>query len=54
VQTEEMRTQLVYQVRIYVCNPQGELRLGMPASVHIPLKQTETAPGVNDPCHGQE
>jgi HlyD family secretion protein len=54
VQTQEMRTQLVYQVRIYVCNPQGELRLGMPASVHISLKQVETAPGGNDPCHGQE
>ncbi|OIO67923.1 MAG: hemolysin D [Zetaproteobacteria bacterium CG12_big_fil_rev_8_21_14_0_65_55_1124] len=54
VQTEEMRTQLVYQVRIYVCNPQGELRLGMPASVHISLKQAQTAPGGNDPCHGQE
>ncbi len=54
VQTEEMRTQLVYQVRIYVCNPLGELRLGMPASVHISLKQAQAAPGGNDPCHGQE
>jgi len=51
VQTEELRTQLVYQVRIFVCNPQGELRLGMPASVRIPLVQA--APGGNDPCQGQ-
>lgn len=54
VQTEEMRTQLVYQVRIFVCNPQGELRLGMPASVHIPLKQTPSPAGNSDPCHAQE
>ncbi len=54
VQTEELRTQLVYQVRVYVCNPRGELRLGMPASVHISLHQTQVAPGGNDPCqHGQ-
>jgi len=53
VQTEEMRTQLVYQLRVYVCNPQGELRLGMPASVHIRLDQAKAAPGDNDPCQGK-
>jgi HlyD family secretion protein len=37
VQTRELRTRLVYQVRVYVCNPQDELRLGMPATVIIPL-----------------
>lgn len=37
VQTEEVRTRLVYQTNIVVCNPEGELRLGMPAVVHIPL-----------------
>jgi HlyD family secretion protein len=37
VQTEEVRTSLVYQVRVHVCNPQGELRLGMPATVILPL-----------------
>jgi HlyD family secretion protein len=40
VETTEERTKLVYQVRIYVCNPQNELRLGMPATVVIPLTQT--------------
>ncbi|MDA8163278.1 MAG: efflux RND transporter periplasmic adaptor subunit [Desulfobacteraceae bacterium] len=40
VETTEERTKLVYQVRIYVCNPQNELRLGMPATVVIPLNQT--------------
>ena len=35
VETPELRTRLVYQVRVYVCNPEGELRLGMPATVEI-------------------
>jgi HlyD family secretion protein len=35
VETTEVRSSLVYQVRIFVCNPQGELRLGMPATVTI-------------------
>jgi HlyD family secretion protein len=35
VETPELRTRLVYQVRIYVCNPENELRLGMPATVTI-------------------
>jgi HlyD family secretion protein len=39
VETREVRTKLVYQVRVFVHNPQGELRLGMPAVVTIPLNQ---------------
>lgn len=39
VETTEVRSSLVYQVRIFVCNPQDELRLGMPATVTIPLGQ---------------
>ncbi len=39
VETTEVRSSLVYQVRIFVCNPQGELRLGMPATVTIALSQ---------------
>lgn len=42
VETTEVRTTLVYQVRIYACNPLGELRLGMPATVTIPLSQPKT------------
>ncbi len=37
VETTEVRTALVYQVRVYVKNPDNELRLGMPATVTIPL-----------------
>lgn len=40
VETEILRTSLVYQVRIYINNPQNELRLGMPATVIIDLKNT--------------
>jgi HlyD family secretion protein len=39
VETAEVRSSLVYQVRIFVCNPQRELRLGMPATVTIALAQ---------------
>jgi len=45
VETPELRSRLVYQLRVYVCNPQNELRLGMPATINISLDQTETAPG---------
>ncbi len=40
VETTEVRSSLVYQVRIFVCNPQNELRLGMPATVTIALGQS--------------
>ena len=39
VETAELRTQLVYQVRVYVCNTQNELRLGMPATVTVRLRR---------------
>jgi HlyD family secretion protein len=29
VETTDLRARLMYQVRVYVCNPQNELRLGM-------------------------
>nr|MBS0022020.1 efflux RND transporter periplasmic adaptor subunit [Gammaproteobacteria bacterium] len=45
VETPELRTRLVYQVRVYVCNPQDELRLGMPATVSIPLDQPKPDAG---------
>lgn len=48
VQTEEVRTTLVYQVRVFVCDAQGELRLGMPATVQVPLDPPTPPP--TDPC----
>lgn len=44
VETTELRSQLVYRVRVYACNPGHRLRLGMPATVVIPLS--------NNPVHG--
>ena len=37
VQTSELRSELVYRVRVFACNPQGLLRLGMPVTVRVPL-----------------
>jgi len=39
VETPALRTRLVYQTRVFVCNPKDELRLGMPATVRIDLSQ---------------
>ena len=35
VQTEDLRTSLVYEVRVFVKDPGDELRLGMPATVYL-------------------
>jgi HlyD family secretion protein len=37
VQTEALRTELVYEIRVLVDDPQDRLRLGMPATVRIDL-----------------
>jgi HlyD family secretion protein len=50
VETTELRSNLVYQVRIFVCNPQNELRLGMPATVTIPLNQQQSADAGKTNC----
>ena len=49
VQTPDIRTQLVYQVRVFAKNPNMELRLGMPATVIIPLNQPK--PETGQPKH---
>jgi HlyD family secretion protein len=51
VETTDLRTRLVYQVRVFVCDPLGELRLGMPATVTILSGQA--SPGVGDRCAPQ-
>ena len=50
VETTEVRSSLVYQVRVFVCNPQNELRLGMPATVTIPLDQPMSTDTKIPPC----
>lgn len=37
VETPDLRTSLVYEVRVFVKDPHDDLRLGMPATVHIAL-----------------
>ena len=50
VQTPELRTRLVYRMRVFACNPNDELRLGMPATVTLDLNDTDT-PGARI-CEG--
>jgi len=50
VETPDLRTRLVYEVRVYICDPQGEFRLGMPATVTIPLNQPAPGTRPDGPC----
>jgi HlyD family secretion protein len=57
VETSELRSSLVYEVRVFVRDPDDELRLGMPASVHLPLRphgdeNTPARAGVPAAQHG--
>jgi HlyD family secretion protein len=40
VETRELRTDLVYRLRVVVDNPDGGLRQGMPVTVTLPLSQS--------------
>lgn len=42
VETEELRTSLVYEVRVFVKDPGDELPLGTPATVYIPSPASAT------------
>jgi HlyD family secretion protein len=37
VQTADLRTSLVYEIRVFVTDPDDDLRLGMPTTVHLPF-----------------
>ncbi len=50
VQTTELRTELVYRVRVYACNPQHQLRLGMPVTVHVSLQNNPPQKLSAHPC----
>ncbi|WP_415914718.1 efflux RND transporter periplasmic adaptor subunit [Rhodopseudomonas palustris] len=43
IQTAELRTSLVYQVRVFVHDPSDDLRLGMPATVRLSLDRDGSA-----------
>ena len=55
IETPQLRTSLVYQLRVYVCDARDELRLGMPATVHIDLtaKGAAMTPGCG-PSHAAQ
>lgn len=53
VETTEIRSGLVYQARIFVCDGAGELRLGMPATVKVALDQSAPPLG-SDPCQAEK
>lgn len=44
IQTEALRTSLVYEVRVFVEDPSDELRMGMPVTVVLPSDTSATAP----------
>jgi HlyD family secretion protein len=52
VETEELRTSLVYEVRVFVKDPNDDLRLGMPVTVYVPLAQG-TRPQPSQAASGQ-
>lgn len=49
VETTELRTKLVYRARVFLCDPQRELRLGMPVTVTVPLNQP-SSPSAPSSC----
>jgi HlyD family secretion protein len=50
VETTQLRSQLVYRVRVYACNPDHRLRLGMPATVLIPIENNPPHATPAHPC----
>jgi HlyD family secretion protein len=53
VHTEELRTSLVYEVRVFVQDPSDALRLGMPATVYLPRGQGGSQPPTVPVAEGQ-
>ena len=49
VETEKLRTDLVYRVRIIAESPDQGLRQGMPVTVTIPIGGTDGTPGAAEP-----
>jgi HlyD family secretion protein len=50
VQTDELRTTLVYEVRVFVKDPSDDLRLGMPATVLLTASQKSKTPAGTSPA----
>jgi HlyD family secretion protein len=50
VETTEVRTELVYRLHVYACNPDDRLRLGAPVTVMIPIKDNVPQQRGEQPC----
>lgn len=50
VETTQLRSQLVYRVRVFACNPDHRLRLGMPVTAVIPLTNKPPHAIGEQPC----
>ncbi|MEJ2656092.1 MAG: efflux RND transporter periplasmic adaptor subunit, partial [Desulfobacterales bacterium] len=48
VETEDLRTKLVYEVRVYVHDPKDQLRLGMPVTVIVDQNASKSVSGDGD------
>src|SRR5271155_2615242 len=46
VETAELRTSLVYEVRVFVKDPTDQLHLGSPATVYLPMNGTPPVSGI--------
>jgi membrane fusion protein PltH len=49
VETPDLRSSLVYEIRVFVQDPRDVLRLGMPATVHLSLARTANHPAKAPP-----
>lgn len=50
VETTQLRSQLVYRVRVYACNRDHRLGLGVPATVIVPLRNNPPHAVAANPC----
>jgi HlyD family secretion protein len=53
VQTEDLRPSLVYEVRVFVKDPNDVLRLGMPATAYLPIRTDTELRSVGDKEKGR-
>jgi HlyD family secretion protein len=54
VETKELRTSLVYEIRVFINDPADDLRLGMPATVYVPLSQNSNVAPSGDGLRRQQ
>ena len=54
VETDELRTSLVYEVRVFVKDPSDQLHLGSPATVYLPTNDKPPVSGIAAIARGQQ